>query len=58
MDRDLCALLGFDATLSGSSVPTFRDNLSVFLSMMVDSTSALLSKSFNNMYYDIFLNRK
>jgi hypothetical protein len=26
---DICALLGYYAALSGSSVPTFRDNLSV-----------------------------
>jgi hypothetical protein len=26
---EICALLGYDAALSGSSVPTFRDNLYV-----------------------------
>jgi hypothetical protein len=26
---DICALLGYYAILSGSSVPTFRDNLSI-----------------------------
>jgi hypothetical protein len=27
--KKICALLGYYAALSGSSVPTFRDNLSV-----------------------------
>jgi hypothetical protein len=28
-EHKICALLGYYATLSGSSIPTFRDNLSV-----------------------------
>jgi hypothetical protein len=29
LNYEICALLGYYAALSGSSVPTFRDNLSV-----------------------------
>ena len=29
MSLEICALLGYYAALSGSSIPTFRDNLSV-----------------------------